>query len=179
MVIVSILLFQFSFFFFFFLFMAVPAANGSSQARGWNLTCICDLCCSNTRSFTHWSRPGINPSPHRDNIRSLIHWATMGTPFSNFQISSFTNISPHLPSPVTLKVWPDWASLYHSSSFCWFQAFLYILFILIVMQWLLLTSDPFPWLIQTLFFFIKNFFFFIGHPKAYGGPKPGIRSKPQ
>ena len=65
------------FFFLFFLVMAAPAAYGSSQARGrieaatvayatamatMDSSCICCLHCSNTRSLTHWARPGIEPT---------------------------------------------------------------------------------------------------------------------
>ena len=35
-------------------------------------------------SLTHWARPGLTPHPHRDNVRLLTHWATMGTLIVSF-----------------------------------------------------------------------------------------------
>ena len=57
---------------FFFLFTAVPSAYRSSLARGqtwaaWQLwipaaSVTYGAACSNTRSLTHWARPGIEPA---------------------------------------------------------------------------------------------------------------------
>ena len=35
--------------------------------------------CSNIRSLTHWSRPGIEPTSSWVLVRLLIHWTTLGT----------------------------------------------------------------------------------------------------
>ena len=37
---------------------------------------ICNLCCSNAGSLTHWKRPGIKPASSWTLIRFLICWAT-------------------------------------------------------------------------------------------------------
>ena len=56
--------FSFSFFpfFFFLLFRATPAAYGDSQPRGRIRAAAASLlhCHSNTKSLTHWVRPGID-----------------------------------------------------------------------------------------------------------------------
>ena len=67
-----------SFFFLFFLFRVIPAAYRSSQAGGPLGAAAASLChsnssskphlrpldpaCSNTRSLTHWVRPGVEPA---------------------------------------------------------------------------------------------------------------------
>ena len=62
----------FSFLFFFFLFRASPPAYGSSRARGriscqptpqpWATSATYTATWGNTRSLTHWGRPGIKPT---------------------------------------------------------------------------------------------------------------------
>ena len=83
-------------FLFLFLFRTTPAAYRSSQARGWieaaaaglataiatpDPSHICNLC------QNLWQLQILNPMtedwilyPHRDNIRSLTHWAATETP---------------------------------------------------------------------------------------------------
>ena len=64
-----------------YFFFSTPIAYGSSEAS-------CNLChsCSNVRSLTHCTWPGIelylrsNMSHYKDNARSLNHSATAGTP---------------------------------------------------------------------------------------------------
>ena len=89
---------------FFFLFMVVPAAYGSSQARGQTRNAAAVLtpqpqqlwiqatyvtyvaACSNTRSLTHWARPGIEPtSSQRQCLNPLGHKGEsfLGTSYSN------------------------------------------------------------------------------------------------
>ena len=55
---------HFFFFFLFFLFRAAPAAYGSSHVRGQIRAEAAGLhhSQSNTRSLTHWARPGIEPT---------------------------------------------------------------------------------------------------------------------
>ena len=75
--------------FFFFLFMATPAAYRSSQARGRIGVCSCQpipqplqhpiqaapatyaAACGNTRSSTHWARPGVEAASSRTLCRVL------------------------------------------------------------------------------------------------------------
>ena len=82
-----------------FLFMAVPAAHGSSRARGGIGAAAAGLChshsnstwatsvtytsaCGSTVSLTHWVRPGIDSNPHPPGylIGFFTHGPTMGTP---------------------------------------------------------------------------------------------------
>ena len=85
--------------------MAPPVAFGSSWARGHigaaaaaydtgmaTLDPSC-ICLDPTPQFAVMpdTKPtergqGSNPHPHRDNIRSLTHWATVGTPYFTFGI---------------------------------------------------------------------------------------------
>ena len=80
--------------FLFVYFIAAPAIYGSSWARGQIRAAAAGLCCShgNTRDEPHrqstlwltatpteWGQRS-NPQPPRDNVESLIHWATVGTP---------------------------------------------------------------------------------------------------
>ena len=85
-----------------FFFLGTPAAYRSSRARGWIGTTAAGLChkpwphriraasttysvaCGHVRSLTHWGRPGTEPASHRDYVRSLTCWYTMGT--LNFSI---------------------------------------------------------------------------------------------
>ena len=77
-------------------FCFFSAAYGSSRARGPIRAAPARLCCShsNTRSEPHlqamlpaapdpypteWGQ-GLNPHPHRDYVRLLTFWATVGTP---------------------------------------------------------------------------------------------------
>ena len=104
-------LYQWQFYFhnfilFYFFFLQPHLWHVSSQARGWlNGSCSCwptpqlwqhwiqaasvpyAAACNSAGSLTHWKMPGIEPYPHRDYVRFLTHWATMGT-FHNFYISS-------------------------------------------------------------------------------------------
>ena len=82
--------------FFFPIFRAASATHGGSQARSQIGAAVAGLrhSCNTTRSELHlWPTPqlvamqdpyptekdqGSNPHPHRDNIRSLTHWATKG-----------------------------------------------------------------------------------------------------
>ena len=121
-------LFFFFFFFFFFLsfFMAALAAYGGFQARDWiraaaaglhhshsnaDPSCICTLptACSNVRSLTHWSRPGIepafswtlcqilNPLSHNGNSCSLVFKpAVFSPPWSGLR-DLLVSICLHLP----------------------------------------------------------------------------------
>ena len=77
---------------------ATPAAYGGSQARGSNRSYSCQpkpepqqrwmwassvtytTAHGNTRSLTHWARPGIEPATLRFLVRFVHHWATTGTP---------------------------------------------------------------------------------------------------
>ena len=87
---------------FFSLKNAVPTACGSCQARAQIRATDAGLCQShsnavskshlwtttahgNTRSITHWARPGIKPASSRILVRFINCWATKGTPelFSN------------------------------------------------------------------------------------------------
>ena len=80
----------------FFLYMVAPAAYESSQARGQiraaayttamatpDMRRICDLGgslrqCQIVNPLSQGQ--GSNPHPHSDNVGSLTHWDTMGTP---------------------------------------------------------------------------------------------------
>ena len=88
--------------FFFFLYFAIsratPAAYGGSQARGLIGAVATGPCHShgnmgiqavsttyttahgNTRSLTHWVRPGIEPTTSWFLVGFVNHWATTGTP---------------------------------------------------------------------------------------------------
>ena len=64
-------------FFSFFSFRDAPVAYGSSWARSWIGAAAAGLCQShsNTRSFVHWGRPGIEPASSQTLVSFLIHWA--------------------------------------------------------------------------------------------------------
>ena len=79
----------------FFFCRATPVAYGSSQARcqfraasaglhhsrsSVGLSRVCDLHHSNTRSLTHWVRPGIEPTSSWILVGFSTCWATTGTP---------------------------------------------------------------------------------------------------
>ena len=92
-------LFHFELFFFFFLFSFLrlaPAAFGSTQARGWIKATSTGLYHSqsnvwsepflqlhhnsgNTRSLTHWVRPGIEPTYSWILVMFVNQWAMKGT----------------------------------------------------------------------------------------------------
>ena len=81
---------------------SIPAAYGSSQARGWIIIrdAAVDLWHNHSRyephlwvtsqitatldHLTHWERPGIETSSSWIIVRFLTHWATMGTPIILF-----------------------------------------------------------------------------------------------
>ena len=86
----------------------------------WNLSCSCDLChsCGNKGSLTHCARPGSNTCCHRDNVQSLTHYTTAGTPdffFFNFNVKKcglqlkYMELSlVHFgfeSKPITLRLW--------------------------------------------------------------------------
>ena len=48
----------------------------------------------NPRSTTHWARPGIEPKSSWILVRLVTHWATMGTPLSDFK-----KVLPNSESP--------------------------------------------------------------------------------
>ena len=90
--------FFFFFFFFFFVFLGLPPwAYGGSHARGpvgavatslhhrqqcqiWAVSAAYTTDHGNTRSSTHWARPGIEPSSSWMLVRFVNCWATTGTP---------------------------------------------------------------------------------------------------
>ena len=87
-------------FFLFWSFWATPTACGRSQARGQIRAAAAGLCHNHSNAGSKpCLRPtpqlaamlgpsstergqGLNLHPHRDNARSLTHWATTGTPES-------------------------------------------------------------------------------------------------
>ena len=80
-----ILFFNFIYLFiylFILLFRAAPLSYGSSQARGWIRAMAISLhhSHSNTRSLTHWVRPGLEPASSWILVGFLTPWATRGTP---------------------------------------------------------------------------------------------------
>ena len=91
------------FFFFVLLFRAAPAAYASSQARGQIGAIATGLCHShsNTRSLTHWMRPGIEPAP----LWILVGFVT--TEPQEFPINNFKDTSSHWKEKelVKIKVW--------------------------------------------------------------------------
>ena len=56
----------------------------SWQHQIWASYVVFTTACCNIRFLTNWTRTGIEPSSSQDKVRSLTHWATMGTP--NFSI---------------------------------------------------------------------------------------------
>ena len=75
----------------FFFFRATLAACGSSQARSQVGATAAGLhhSHSNTRSLTHWARPGIKPTSSWFPVRFLKHWATKETPHSTFSFVDY------------------------------------------------------------------------------------------
>ena len=74
--------FFFLFFFFFFcLFSVAHAAYGGSQARGLirAVASVLHQNHGNSRSLTHWVRPGIEPTTSWFLVGFINHWATTGT----------------------------------------------------------------------------------------------------
>ena len=69
-----------------------------SPSQGSNPSWSCDPChsCSNARSLTHSIGPGIEVAPLQRQARSLIHFATVGTPGYTFFFFFFF-LGPHLP----------------------------------------------------------------------------------
>ena len=72
--------------------LEVPGDGLHHSHDNADLSCICDLCCSlwqhrNPNPLNKASARS-NPPPHRDNIGSLTHWATMGTPMSCLFLTS-------------------------------------------------------------------------------------------
>ena len=51
----------------------------SRQPQIWATSATYTAASANARSLTHWQGQALNPHPHRDNVRSLTCWATMGT----------------------------------------------------------------------------------------------------
>ena len=49
-----------------------------------NLSSICGLCHSNTRSLTHWGRPRIKPTFSWILVEFLTHWPTVRAPLCQF-----------------------------------------------------------------------------------------------
>ena len=98
-------------FFFFYIFVFsghTPMAYGGSQARGPIGAVASGLRHShsiratsstyttthgNTRSSTHWARPGIEPATSWLLVGFINHWATKGTPSLPFLRSLTSNIS--------------------------------------------------------------------------------------
>ena len=115
------LLFFFFFLFFFsylfiylFIYFATLATCGSSWAWDWSemqlrsipqpqQQWICTTsetsaaACGNTGSLTHWSRPGYNPHPLRDNV--LTPWATTRTPQGKFLKGLMDRYGVENPAP--------------------------------------------------------------------------------
>ena len=96
------------YFFFLLLFRAMPVAYGGSQARGWIGAVAASLYIpqpqqcriqamfatyttvhGNTRSLTHWVRPGMEPVSSWMLVRFINRWATMGTPGSWYLYREF------------------------------------------------------------------------------------------
>ena len=81
--------------FFFFFFRATPVAHGSSQIRsqiGEQLLAYSPAH-SNTRSLSHWMRPGIELTSSWILVGFLTHCATTGTPWtSTFLIAKLKKI---------------------------------------------------------------------------------------
>ena len=82
--------------FFFSFLTAAPAAHGSSPARGWigatAVGCTTAMAytaaCGNTRSLTEWGQRS-NLHPYGPYMSFLNHWATTGTPHSEFFVFCF------------------------------------------------------------------------------------------
>ena len=62
-----------------------------------DLSCICDLCCSNAGSLTHWSGPGIERSSSQILCQVLNPRATTGTLKCTFLISTYHYFSWTIP----------------------------------------------------------------------------------
>ena len=87
------------FYFVFWVFLlAVPAAYGSSQARGQIEAAAANLChsqsnaistCSSARSLRHRARPGIEPTSSWILAGFLTLWAIAGTPTKGFLLLLF------------------------------------------------------------------------------------------
>lgn len=76
---------------FYFVPMAAPAANRSSQDRGWirpAFATYSPTAQGNERSLTQWAKPGIKPVSSWGRVRSLNCWATTGTHLRRNTISS-------------------------------------------------------------------------------------------
>ena len=58
--------------------MPQPMPLGLSRLRDYTAAY------GNTRSLTHWVKPGSNLHPHRYYVGYLTHWATAGTPIIKF-----------------------------------------------------------------------------------------------
>ena len=86
--------------FFFSFLTAAPAAHGSSPARGWigatAVGCTTAMAytaaCGNTRSLTEWGQRS-NLHPYGPYMSFLNHWATTGTPHSEFFVFCFLFLS--------------------------------------------------------------------------------------
>ena len=91
----------------FFVFSrAAPEACGSSQARGqigavatriWATSATYTTAHGNTRSLTHWARPGIEPATSWFLVGVINHWATMRTPTYTVSVclSQFLSLSSY------------------------------------------------------------------------------------
>ena len=116
----------FFFFFFFFFFRAAPSTHGSSQARQSNESCSCrptpqpqqcriqavtathTTAHGNTRSLTHWARPGIEPitSWFRVGFVSAVPWWELQVSIK-FYWNTFVLIYLHTAHS---SLWPRWHS---------------------------------------------------------------------
>jgi len=89
----SVVIGFFFYFLFFLLFRAAPVAYGElnrscscwpmpqpQQHQIWTLSATYTTAHSNTKSLTHWARPGIEPASSWMLVRFINRWAMTGTP---------------------------------------------------------------------------------------------------
>ena len=67
-------------FFWSFVILGLHLSHSQCQIRAESSTYTAAHSNGNTRSLTHWARPGIILHPHRHYVVFLTHWSTMRTP---------------------------------------------------------------------------------------------------
>ena len=103
----------------FFCFRATPTAHVSSQARGWIRAAAAGLhhSYSNTRSLTHWARPGIELASWWILVEFVFRWATTGTTSIHYFFFFFLGLPlQHMEVPRLGIKWELQLPAYHHSN---------------------------------------------------------------
>ena len=83
----------------FFFFKAAPTAYGVSQATGQigatAASATSTTAQGNTRSLTHWVRPGIKPATSWFLVGFVFRWAAIGTPVPTFWVPTALTVLRH------------------------------------------------------------------------------------